>query len=290
MIRFGSYKQTNWDWRAAGNFIFGGAGGALLAVIALANQGQPPALPIAATALVLVGLGLFLVWLEIGRPWRAMHVFFHPQTSWMTREACVATVLFPLTATAVWFENPLLFIAAGILGALFLYCQGRILKGARGIPAWREAAIVPLIISTGLAEGIALLMALFALFGGPTSSLVYALMILLVLRSWAFFHYRGALERAQAPAATLVRIGNLRVPFLLLGNVAPILLSLVATLFWRPGLLEMAAFLVLAGGWHMKFVIVTSAAQVQGYGIGKLQRGRPVMKKPVRRDGDPWQS
>jgi hypothetical protein len=26
MIRFGSYLQTHWDWRAAGNFMFGSTG------------------------------------------------------------------------------------------------------------------------------------------------------------------------------------------------------------------------------------------------------------------------
>jgi phenylacetyl-CoA:acceptor oxidoreductase subunit 2 len=290
MIRFGSYLQSNWDWRAAGNFMFGGTGSALLVVIALDGKSQPPALPVAATALVLVGLGLFLVWLEIGRPWRALHVYFHPQTSWMTREGAVAMVLFPLTLAATWFGSAQLFAAAGVLGALFLYCQGRILQGARGIPAWREPAIVPLIVSTGLAEGIALLMLLFGIFGGPASSLVYALIILLVLRSWAYFNYRAALERAQAPAATLGRIAALRVPFLLVGNVIPVLLALVAALYWRPGMLELAAALVLAGGWYMKFIIVTAAAQVQGYGIGKLQRGRPVFRKPVRREGDPWRA
>ena len=183
-----------------------------------------------------------------------------------------------------------LFAVAGVLGALFLYCQGRILQGARGIPAWREPAIVPLIVSTGLAEGIALLMLLFGLFGGTASSLVYALVLVLVLRSWAFFNYRAALERAQAPAATLHRIAALRMPFLMGGNVIPVLLTLVAALSWRPGLLELAGALVLAAGWYLKFVIVTSAAQVQGYGVGKLQRGRPVFRKPVRRDGDPWQT
>ena len=180
MIRFGSYLQTSWDWRAAGNFMFGGAGAALLVVIALAERAHPPALPVALTALVLVGLGLSLVWLEIGRPWRALHVYFHPQTSWMTREGAVAMVLFPLTLAATWFESVALFAVAGALGALFLYCQGRILQGARGIPAWREPAIVPLIVSTGLAEGIALLMLLFMIFGGAASSLIYALIILLV--------------------------------------------------------------------------------------------------------------
>jgi phenylacetyl-CoA:acceptor oxidoreductase subunit 2 len=242
------------------------------------------------TALVLVGLGLFLVWLEIGRPWRFLHVFFHPQTSWMSREASVAIVLFPVTAAAVWWRSSTLFLIAAVLGALFLFCQGRILRASRGIPAWRESAIVPLIVSTGLTEGVALLMLLFAATGGSPGSLVNALIVLIVLRSWAFYSYREALQRSQAPAGTLARVTALRAPFLLIGNVLPVLVALVAALYWRPGLMELAAALALAGGWWLKFVIVTGAAQVQGYGIGTLRRGRPQLRKPVRRSGDPWRA
>jgi phenylacetyl-CoA:acceptor oxidoreductase subunit 2 len=290
MIRFGSYLQGNWDWRAAGNFMFGGTGSALLVVIALAEGGQAPALPVGLAALALVGLGLFLVWLEIGRPWRFLHVFFHPQTSWMTREATIATLLFPLTLAAVWFGIGALFVLAAVLGALFLFCQGRILRAARGIPAWREPAIVPLIIATGLTEGIALLMLLFSIFCGPAATLVNALVVLIVLRSWAFYAWRAALERSGAPAAALQRVAALRMPFLLVGNVLPVIIVLVAVLLRPAGLLELAAALALVAGWHLKFVIVTGAAQVQGYGIGKLQRGRPQLRKPVRRDGDPWRA
>lgn len=290
MIRFGSYLQTHWDWRAAGNFMFGGTGSALLVGIVLAEGGRPPAPPIGLAALALVGLGLFLVWLEIGRPWRALHVFFHPQTSWMSREASVAMVLFPLTLAALWLGHAPLFMAAAALGALFLFCQGRILHAARGIPAWREDAIVPLVIATGLAEGVALLLLLFGVVGGPAGGLVNALVVLLVLRSWAFWSWGAALQRHGAPAATLARIGVLRVPFLLAGNVLPVLLALVATLYWQGALLQVAAAIALIGGWYLKFVIVTGAAQVQGYGVGRLQKGRPVLRKPVRRGGDPWRA
>ncbi len=290
MIRFGSYLQTHWDWRAAGNFVFGGAGGALVAIITLAEGGYPPALPIGLTALVLVGLGLFLVWLEIGRPWRALHVFFHPQTSWMSREASVATMLFPITLAALWLDSSALFSVAAVLGALFLYCQARILHASRGIPAWRENAIVPLVMATGLTEGIALLMILFAFLGGPATSLVNAFILLIVLRSWAYYSWRSSLELAQAPAATINRVAALRVPFLLWGNVIPVALVLAGVFFWRWPLLEVSAALALAGGWYLKFVIVTGAAQVQGYGVGRLQKGRPVLRNPVRRGGDPWRT
>ena len=44
-----------------------------------------------------IGAGLTCVWLEIGRPLRAINVFFHPQTSWMTREGIVAVPINPET-------------------------------------------------------------------------------------------------------------------------------------------------------------------------------------------------
>lgn len=290
MIRFGSYLQTHWDWRAAGNFMFGGTGSALLVTLALVQKGRPPELPVGLVALALVGLGLFLVWLEIGRPWRALHVFFHPQASWMSREAAVATVLFPLTLAALWFGQAPLFIAAAVLGAVFLYCQGRILHASRGIPAWREDAIVALVVATGLTEGIALALLLFGLFGGPAGELGQALVVMIVLRSAAFWSWRRAVTRAGAPAAALTRIGAMTLPFLLLGNAVPAALALAAAFSANMSVLQAAAALALAGGWHLKFVIVTGAAQVQGYGIGKLQKGRPVLRKPVRRDGDPWRA
>ena len=36
MTKFGSYLQTNWDWRAAGNFMFGGT--SLLIVVGVALE------------------------------------------------------------------------------------------------------------------------------------------------------------------------------------------------------------------------------------------------------------
>ncbi len=86
MNRWGSVLQTQWDWRAAGTFRVGGAGCGLILMTAAASYPHSPPLSLALQALAFIGLGLFMVWLEIGRPWRALHNFFHPQTSWMTRE------------------------------------------------------------------------------------------------------------------------------------------------------------------------------------------------------------
>jgi hypothetical protein len=46
------------------------------------------------------------------------------------------------------------------MAGAFLYCQARILRAAKGIPAWRTPWVVPLIVLSGLAEGGALLLLL----------------------------------------------------------------------------------------------------------------------------------
>ena len=79
-----SQLQKHWDIRAALNFMLGGSGAGLMIWIALA---QAPSTPAILLALGLVGTGLGAVWLEIGRELRALHVFFNPRTSWMSRES-----------------------------------------------------------------------------------------------------------------------------------------------------------------------------------------------------------
>ena len=98
------WHQTNWDARAAGNFIGGGAGSGLIVATA---YGGPTGLTLTVmliAALALVGFGLFCVWLEIGRPLRAVNVFINPRTSWMSREAFVGLFLFPVGAVTAFLS------------------------------------------------------------------------------------------------------------------------------------------------------------------------------------------
>jgi phenylacetyl-CoA:acceptor oxidoreductase subunit 2 len=94
--------------------------------------------------LVLIGGGLTCVWFEIGRPWRALNVYRHFGSSWMTREAFVALVLFPVGALALLTLQPQLVMLSGILGLVFLYSQARILAANKGIPTWRHPLSIAL--------------------------------------------------------------------------------------------------------------------------------------------------
>ncbi len=285
---FGNALQTQWDWRAAGNFMFGGSGGALILMAAISSWPNTPTLVIGLAALLFVSLGLFLVWLEIGRPWRFLHVFFHPQTSWMTREASVSVLLFAATFIGVLMQAPALLASAGLLGFLFLYCQGRILKASKGIPAWREPAVVPLIISTGLTEGTAILSILLIFSNAEQMWLLYLLMGLLGCRLVSWQHYRQQLALNNAPRAALKILDGINRPHVILGNALPLLL--LVTIIVQPALLGplalLACILATASGWLMKFTIITQASKVQGYALGKLKKGRPTIKPPVRREKD----
>jgi phenylacetyl-CoA:acceptor oxidoreductase subunit 2 len=282
--RIAPWHQPNWDARAAANFIGGGSGTGLLVAAATATAATGAAYrPLASVALALVALGLACVWLEIGRPWRALHVFLHPQTSWMTREAIVALPLFGTGLAALWQDGGAYAWVAAALGAAFLWCQAQILKAAKGIPAWRTPRVVPLIVATGLAEGAGVL-ALACAFPATQAlarPVAVALAVLLVLRALAWRAYRRPLAAPQAALAALDRAAPL---FDGLGNWAAAGIAAAAALLvsdaLAPPLAAAAGALALAGGWHLKFVLVARAAFNQGFALP-----RP----PVRGTGAPGQ-
>lgn len=257
------WLQTVWDMRAAGNFIGGGSGTGL--IIAGAVLASPVLIVI---GLVLVGLGLASVFLEIGRPLRAFNVLFQPHRSWMTREAYVAALLFPLGgATLIW---PGLAPLVAVPAVMYLYCQARILRAAKGIPAWRHPLVGPLIVATGLAEGIGIAALLSPLVLGTVPEIVGAgLLAALSLRLLVWIGYRHRLAAGGAPAGAIRELTRLSLPFQVGGNVIPALLVLAAA--FAPGLAEpslAAAGLAAAlGGWAMKIVLITRAAFNQGFSI-----------------------
>lgn len=259
------YRQNYWDWRAAGNFMYGGTGSGLIvsSLLALA-YGEPTLLHIL-IGLVFMGTGLGLVWLEIGRPFRALNVFLHPQRSWMTREGFVATVAFGVGAVAMWFGHALLIAGTAALALLFLYCQARILQASKGIPAWREPTLAPLIIATGLTEGVA---ASLALVSAAFTMTMVALVVLLTLRAWSWRRYRLASETGMPTAAARV-LAAFSMPFLLLGHVLPLALLIADMALGNryPALTYFAAVLAFGSGWAFKFMVVRYAAQTQGFAI-----------------------
>lgn len=267
------WQQTSWDWRAAGNFILGGAGGGLLVLVALSGAQGAARVALTLAGLALVGVGLLCVWLEIGRPLRALNVFFNPRTSWMSREGFVAALLFP-AGLASAAGLPGWQWAAAALALVFVYCQARILKAARGIPAWRQPLVVPMIVATALAEGAGLFHFTHVAHAAGRQWLLVVFATLLLARGFAWPAYRRALAAGASPRAlkaldgageNVMRLGTL----LPLALIAPAGIGVVggglATL-----LVAAAGLLAWATGAWFKFVLVTRASFNQGFALKHL--------------------
>ncbi len=269
MIAISPRQQANWDWRAAGNFVFGGTGTGLMAMVASAIVfGAPYPLHAVLVALGLVGAGLFLVLLEIGRPLRFLNVFRHPHTSWMSREA-IAAVLFFGAGTIGWLLalEPMI-IAAAVFGLIFLLCQAKMLQASKGIPTWRDGMIVPLIAATGLVEGAGLLVLVsFVALGTVHDWLVNTLLDLLALRTIVFLIYAWRLRGPNSPI--LVKPGLRRLVWIVagLGGIVPIMLLLPPPALQHASLLPVAAAIALLAGWGLKYMIVCRLGLMQGFAV-----------------------
>jgi len=284
-------QQRNWDWRAAANFIAGGAGGGLLLFNAMVSV-NPDVIRVATLlGLMLIGGGLTCVWFEIGRPWRALNVYRHFGTSWMTREAFVALVLFPVGGLALLTLQPQLVMLSGILGLAFLYSQARILAANKGIPAWRHPRSIALMIATGLAEGggfLACVVAFGAMPIGPVA-LIF-LIVLIAVRAYFWKAYLAGMVADGAPDGAVRVLSGFASRFVLMSHVVPALLVVLA-LAGLPGravLVFAAGLMVVAGGWMLKYTLVRRAAFTQGLALLRLPVRGAGPSGPAARPG--WKS
>jgi phenylacetyl-CoA:acceptor oxidoreductase subunit 2 len=273
------WQQAHWDWRAAGNFMCGGAGGGLIVFTLLSDTPRLPAALLVLAGLGLVGLGLLCVWLEIGRPLRAINVFFNPRSSWMSREALVSLVLFGLGLGLV--AGVQAWAVPAVLAALaFMYCQARIVQAARGIPAWREPLTVPLLIATGLAEGAGLfwLATAWQARGGAMLAALFGALVLARWLLWRAWRRRIAASAAPKALALIDRNGQ---GLQWLGGAAPLALIALPAMgvaggAWAVSLLAAAGLLVAATGLLFKFTLITRASFNQGFALKRLPvRGVP---------------
>ncbi|HLX13657.1 MAG TPA: DmsC/YnfH family molybdoenzyme membrane anchor subunit [Bradyrhizobium sp.] len=259
-------QQKNWDARAAANFICGGAGGGLLFATALASLHGEDLRSLVIVALALVGIGLLAVWLEIGRPWRALNVYLNAATSWMTREAMVAPFLFAAGAAAVMLNWQAAFWLAGLLGLAYVYCQARMLQANKGIPAWRHASCVGMIVATDLAEGAGLL-CIGALVWPGLAPFGVLLAVLLAARLLAWRRYLASLRGTGVPLGTSKVFDAVTIGFVWLGHVVPILLGVAAGLTGLSLLAVLAGILAAATGGWFKYTLVCRAAFTQGFAL-----------------------
>jgi phenylacetyl-CoA:acceptor oxidoreductase 26-kDa subunit len=281
--------QTSWDWRAAANFIGGGAGAGLFLFTALAAQQDASWLGrVGLFAPLLVLLGLAGVGSELGRPLRALNVFRRPHTSWMSREALAAAAFLPAAFAAFALRLPALALFGASLGIALVYCQARMLRAAKGIAAWREPAIVPLIIATGIVEGAALFVALGLVLGTVPDWALATLAWLITLRLFVWQAYRSRLARpGAAPRRTVEILDETNRPLEIAGHFLPLGLLLLALLTPAGTIVPalVGAVLAVAAGWYLKLALVTRVAYDQGFAVARAPARTPGYSHPGGKPG-----
>lgn len=290
-----SRLQNFWDVRAACNFIGGGTGCSVLVWAAFGLNFGLPYFPVALIGLMFVGAGLLMVWLEIGKPWRAFNVFFRPQTSWMTREGILSLPLFAtglvavLVAAEAAIEIPVQILIlpnspvvpavfTAFFALAFLYCQLHILNSARSIPAWREPKVMPLLGVSGLTEGMGIYLLVTAMMGIVSMFMLAVALALLVARTIAWLAYIDAIRKSNIPEPAIAAILSVRHVFLIAGHLLPAIM-IVAAYIWPDiaiTLVALAGIAATLGGWLFKITLVTRAAFIPRVTVPVPPvRGRP---------------
>ena len=259
-------RQSSWDARAAANFIGGGAGGGLIVFAAVSGARGLPLTILTAAGIAFVAIGLACVFAEIGRPLRAMNVIRNARRSWMTRESLVAPALFVVATLAAYTSDVGLVALMALTALAFVYCQARILRAAKGIPAWREPRLVPLVVVTALTEGCGLLV----VSGLVADAWQVALAVLVLARFVAWIAYRRAVA-SSAAAPALEVLDGAGLVLLIAGTLLPWVFLAMGVLGGSASWPAAAAGLLAAfAGSHFKFALVTRAGFNQGFALPHL--------------------
>jgi DMSO reductase anchor subunit len=196
-----------------------GAGLGLLALLALADLCPVPLLASAALprgialALVLVAAGLASSVLHLAKPSNAWRAFARVRTSWLSREAVLAALLFPLTLVylgmigfgAAGIHRALLAMAVCVVAWGLLFCTAMIYASLKPIRQWRTAWTPAAYLLLGHWSGALLALVLAIGYGGDPVSWAWLAATLGVTALVAKVGYwrHGATDRAGNPALTL---------------------------------------------------------------------------------------
>jgi phenylacetyl-CoA:acceptor oxidoreductase subunit 2 len=295
-------RQTFWDERAAMNFTMGGAASGLalaafVAYLVARASGEWPFVAMGSSGLLApylfagagMAVGLFFVFLEIGRKARFLYVLRRPQSSWMTRETYAVAVFYPALAADLLWPGVALHVVVAIAAAAFLYCQARIIHAGKGVPAWRSPLVPWMLMAAGLFEGFALLLALAVVFGGTGATTITAAAGVIVFGIASFWLWRDYVysARAQGIGPLARRALAAATPLLhVVGHALPVLGAVLALALgagagsWAGAVGSLAA---VAGGAIWKFAVITRAGHMQGFALPKMpRRGSGKRAAPAR--------
>ena len=228
---------------------------------------------------IIIAIGLFFVWLKIGRKLRAFYVVLKPQNSWMSREVYAVGVLYLAGFIDYLSPSNSIHLIIAVAALTFLYCQARILHSAKGIPTWRAPKIPWILVASGFYEGFGLLAIYSFIYPQsiplpsilPVGGLVLAAINALLWRNYVMsLGDEGVGQKSQ----NLLLASTLKIQFI--SYLLPSMLAMIYLVWGNEGswTLAVAGILVVVGSINWKILLITKACHQQGYAITKFpQRG-----------------
>ena len=162
-------------------------------------------------AMVLVSIGLVSSTMHLASPKNAWRSFSRFRTSWLSREAVFAILLYPvagLYAVAIFWQWPGINILAGlsmILALVTLFTTSMIYASLKTIRQWNTPMVPALFMAYALISGGLLFLAVDAFFGTfkpQLQAVVMGLVVITLALKLVYFFWQGKPQGATIQTAT----------------------------------------------------------------------------------------
>jgi len=162
-------------------------------------------------AMVLVSIGLVSSTMHLASPKNAWRSFSRFRTSWLSREAVFAILLYPvagLYAAAIFWQWPGINILAGlsmILALVTLFTTSMIYASLKTIRQWNTPMVPALFMAYALISGGLLFLAVDAFFGTfkpQLQAVVMGLVVITLALKLVYFFWQGKPQGATIQTAT----------------------------------------------------------------------------------------
>ena len=282
MPEYSNAPELAYDWMIVTYFFLGGlsAGSFLFSVATtywkqeLRPLGRRPAI----LAPVILAVGLLILLVDLGQPFRAWRLFFslNPASAlswgvWFLNIFFVLSVLYAWNLVKTTPDKAKKFGYIGVpFAVLVAMYTGVLLTQAPGRPLWHTALVPVLFLNGALVSGVALGMLVssdladggaLAKAGKLLAGLVLLELGLVIVELIVLFNSSGE----AAAAATGLLTGPYAVAFLgievLLGTIVPVILLLRSK---TPAAQMIASVLILIGVFTMRYVVVVGGQVIGG--------------------------
>jgi len=162
-------------------------------------------------AMVLISIGLLSSTMHLANPKNAWRSFSRFRTSWLSREAVFAILLYPvaaLYAAAIFWQWSSINLLAGlsvILALVTLFSTSMIYASLKTIRQWNTPMVPALFMAYALSSGGLLFLAVNSFFGALNSQLltiVMGLVLITLALKLVYFFWQGKPQGATIQTAT----------------------------------------------------------------------------------------